>query len=191
MKGRRLAVLVACAVLAWAVAPAWCAEETKQDTTQTYQVPAEQKPAEQPAEQAAPQPAAKPASEAPAAQPAGQAASKPEAQSAAQNGVQIEDTAVCQDVVDRAPVGSGDVFAKQIARVYCFCRVVGMEGQGSITHNWYYKGALKASIKLPVRSNNWRTWSSKAMTPEWTGEWMVEILSEEGTPLESIIFFIQ
>jgi len=103
----------------------------------------------------------------------------------------IQDAVVCQDVVDRTPVGSGDVFAKETSKVYCFCRVVGVEGESSVIHNWYYKGTLKASVKLPVRSNNWRTWSAKTMSPDWTGEWMVEILSAEGTPLESIIFFIQ
>ena len=103
----------------------------------------------------------------------------------------IQDAVVCQDVVERTPVGSGDVFAKETNKVFCFCRVVGVEGESSITHNWYYKGTLKASVKLPVRSSNWRTWSAKSMSPEWTGEWMVEILSADGTPLESIIFFIQ
>jgi hypothetical protein len=109
----------------------------------------------------------------------------------AQSSIQIEEAVVCQDVVDRTPVGSGDVFAKETQKVYCFSRVVGAAGETQVTHNWYYKGTLKSSVKLTVRSNNWRTWSSKTMMPEWTGEWMVEILSEEGTPLESIIFFMQ
>lgn len=110
---------------------------------------------------------------------------------AAQPAIQIEDAVVCRDVVDRAPVGSGEVIAKESERVYCFTRVVGAAGDTKITHNWYYKGALKASVVLNVRSSNWRTWSSKTMAPEWVGEWMVEILSEDGTPLESIIFFVQ
>ena len=110
---------------------------------------------------------------------------------ASKAGVQIQDAVVCQDVVNREPVGSGDVFAKETPKVYCFCRVVGAQGETQITENWYYKGNLKASVELPVRSDNWRTWSSKTMDPAWTGEWMVEILSKEGTPLESIIFFIQ
>lgn len=113
------------------------------------------------------------------------------AEPAAQPTIQIKDTVVCQDVVDRAPVGSGEVIAKESERVYCFTRVVGAEGDTKITHNWYYQGALKASVVLNVRSSNWRTWSSKTMNPEWVGEWMVEILSEDGTPLESIIFFVQ
>ncbi|MEJ2037884.1 MAG: DUF2914 domain-containing protein [Desulfosarcinaceae bacterium] len=110
---------------------------------------------------------------------------------ASKAGVQIQDAVVCQDVVNREPVGSGDVFAKETPKVYCFCRVVGAQGETQITENWYYKGNLKASVELPVRSDNWRTWSSKTMDPAWTGEWMVEILSKEGTPLESIIFFVQ
>lgn len=113
------------------------------------------------------------------------------AETAATPALQIEDAVVCQDIVDRAPVGSGEVFAKETTKVFCFTRVVGASGETEVTHNWYYKGTLKSSVKLSVRSNNWRTWSSKTMTPEWTGEWMVEILSEEGTPLESIIFFMQ
>jgi len=105
--------------------------------------------------------------------------------------IQIESAVVCQDVVDREPVGSGDVFAKETPRVYCFCKVVGAAADTQITHNWYYKGSLKASVKLNVRSSSWRTWSSKTIIPEWDGEWMVEILSEDGSPLESIIFYIQ
>ena len=111
--------------------------------------------------------------------------------SADASGIQIESAVVCQDVVDRMPVGSGDVIARETAKVYCFCKVVGAVGDTHVTHNWYYKGSLTSSVKLNVRSPSWRTWSSKTMTPEWTGEWMVEILSADGSPLESIIFFIQ
>ncbi|RJQ84613.1 MAG: DUF2914 domain-containing protein [Desulfobacteraceae bacterium] len=108
-----------------------------------------------------------------------------------QTGIRIQDAVVCHDIVNREPVGSGDVFAKEIAKVFCYCRVVGASEESSITQNWYYQGTLKASIQLPVRSRNWRTWSYKTLAPEWTGEWMVEILSAEGTPLGSIVFFVR
>ncbi len=106
-------------------------------------------------------------------------------------GLRIENAVVCQDVIDRKPVQSAEVFEKNTPRVYCFFRVVGANEEASVTCNWYYKGVLKSSVKLPVRSANWRTWSSKNLSPEWTGEWMVEILSAEGKPLESIIFYVQ
>lgn len=128
---------------------------------------------------------------APAQTPASAAEETQTVQPAAQSAIQIKDAVVCQDVVDRVPVGSGDVIAKESERMYCFTRVVGAVGDTKIIHNWYYKGALKASVALNVRSSNWRTWSSKTIKPECVGEWMVEILSEDGTPLESIIFFVQ
>lgn len=105
--------------------------------------------------------------------------------------VQIVDAVVCQDVVDRAPVGSSDMFVRETAKVFCFCRVVGAEAGTQITHNWYYNGSLKASVRLNVGSSNYRTWSSKTLSPEWQGEWMVEILSDDGKPLESIVFMIK
>lgn len=109
----------------------------------------------------------------------------------ASSAVQIEDAVVCQDVVDRTPVGGSDMFVKETPKVYCFCRVVGAEPGSQITHNWYYNGSLKASVKLNVRSSSFRTWSSKTLSPEWQGEWMVEILSDDGKPLESIVFMIK
>jgi hypothetical protein len=124
-----------------------------------------------------------------AAQPAPLPAA--ETVSAESSDIKIEDAAVCQEVVDRAPVGTSDVFFKETVKLFCFCRVVGAESGTQITHNWYHKGNLKASVKLNVGSSNYRTWSSKVLLPEWTGEWMVEILSEDGSPLESIIFLVQ
>lgn len=105
--------------------------------------------------------------------------------------IQVVDAVVCQDVVDRQPIGAGDVIAKENAKVYCFTRIVGAIGGTTVTHNWYYQGALKSSVQLSVRSPNWRTWSSKTLQPTSTGEWMVEVLSADGTPLESILFFVQ
>ena len=105
--------------------------------------------------------------------------------------ITIEDAVVCQNVVDRVPVGTGDVFAADIEKVFCFCKVTGASEPTEITFNWYHQGGLKSTVKLPVRAASWRTWSSKTIVPEMTGEWMVEILAADGSPLESIIFFIQ
>ncbi|MBR9985643.1 MAG: DUF2914 domain-containing protein [Desulfosarcina sp.] len=105
--------------------------------------------------------------------------------------ITVSQAVVCQKIVDRMPVGSGDVIPAGTQRVYCFTRIDGAQGETEITHNWYHKGVLKASVALPVRASEWRTWSSKALLPEWTGEWMVEVLSRDGKPLEGLIFFVQ
>ena len=106
-------------------------------------------------------------------------------------GITIEDAVIGQNVVDRVPIGTGDVFTSDVEKVYCFCKVLGASQPTEITFNWYHQGGLKSTVKLPVRSASWRTWSSKTISPGMTGEWMVEILAADGTPLESIIFFIQ
>jgi hypothetical protein len=108
-----------------------------------------------------------------------------------QTEIRIPEAVVCQDVVDRAPVGAGDVFAKEIPRVYCFTRVEGAEPGTQLVHNWYYQGNLKATVNLTVGSSDYRTWSYKTMMPQWTGEWKVEILTASGTPLENIIFVLK
>jgi hypothetical protein len=116
---------------------------------------------------------------------------QPVAPSEPQTAIRIPEAVVCQDVVDRAPVGAGDVFAKEIPRVYCFTRVVGAEPGTQLVHNWYYQGNLKASVNLTVGSSDYRTWSYKTMMPQWTGEWKVEILTAGGTPLDNIIFVLK
>ena len=185
MKVRPFGIVIVILVMVLSLSfSAWCTETS---TPEAAPAATEEKPIQTPAP-VAPEtaPAAAPEKPAETAAPA-----VPTAEPEAQTTIQIEDAVVCQDVVESAPVGSGDVFAKETQKVYCFSRVVGALGETQVTHNWYYKDTLKASVKLPVRSNNWRTWSSKTILPKWTGEWMVEILSEEGAPLESIIFVIQ
>jgi hypothetical protein len=184
MKRGILCVLMVFSVLAWASAPAWSDEQT-QAPAQGAAAP----PAAQPNADPAPAKDATTETQAPPAAPdtAAPAAAAPSAPA----GVEIKDAVVCQDVSDRAPVGSSDVFSKDLAKVYCYCRVVGMQGEGTIVHNWYYQGALKSSIKLPVRAANWRTWSYKAISPQQAGEWMVEIITESGAPLESVVFMVQ
>lgn len=105
--------------------------------------------------------------------------------------VSVTEAVICRDVLDRAPVGAADVIAADTERVYCFTHIEGATAETAVTHNWYYQGGLKASVVLPVRNRDWRTWSSKRLIPEWKGEWMVEVLSQDGTPLQSVIFVVQ
>ncbi len=98
---------------------------------------------------------------------------------------------ICQGVVDREPVGAGDVIPAGTARAFCYTRIEGAREETEITHNWYYQGSLKASVVLPVRNADWRTWSSKTLLPAWTGEWMVEVLAKDGTPLENLVFYVR
>jgi hypothetical protein len=175
MNLHRMGIVLLVAVLSMVVSPAW-SQDAATSAAPGAEVRSEASPAE--------------ASPAPAAETQGQATAV-EASAPAASVVQIEDAVVCQDVVDRKPVGAGDQFARETPKVYCFCRVVGAQAGSQITHNWYFNGALKASVKLHVGSTNYRTWSSKTLPPGGAGEWMVEILSDDGKPLENISFAVQ
>jgi hypothetical protein len=59
-----------------------------------------------------------------------------------------------------------------------------------VTHNWYYGDELKATVKLKVAGEHWRTWSSKWIHPTWKGTWRVEIKDAKGRTLSSISFTI-
>src|SRR5210317_2171933 len=63
----------------------------------------------------------------------------------------LEVFAICRDVVNRTPLGSGSVFTVSVGKLICFTKVVGAQTETKITHNWFRNGKLKASITLPVK----------------------------------------
>lgn len=105
--------------------------------------------------------------------------------------ITITEAVVCEDIQNRAPVGSNDVFPQGVTKLYCFTRVVGAMANTTLTHNWYHNGNLKASVQLSIASADYRTWSSKTLASQSSGEWLVEILSEDGKPLQNLLFYIQ
>lgn len=102
----------------------------------------------------------------------------------------IADASICLDVVDLSCVGENKQFPAEAGRVYCTCRVLGAINPTSVTHVWYYGDKEKASVKLDVRSPDWRTYSSKRILPKETGEWHVDILGPKGELLKEIPFTI-
>lgn len=113
------------------------------------------------------------------------------ANEAVNSGILIEDAVICEDISERNPVAPGDIFTSDIEQLFCFTRVVGVEGESEVIHNWYLNDTLASSVTLSVRSSNWRTYSSKTIMPEFSGNWRVEILSAEKELLKQIHFIIE
>jgi len=113
------------------------------------------------------------------------------AQENADSTIQLAEAVICRSIEDRTPIASASVFSASVGQLFCFTKVVGATTDTAIIHHWYLNGKLKASVTLPVRSASWRTWSSKKITPSETGDWMVEVVTEDGNALESILFLIQ
>jgi hypothetical protein len=89
------------------------------------------------------------------------------------------------DPETRTVIGEAAIFPPEVGRIYCWTRVHGMRPPTTVTHAWYYKGKTMARVDLAVRSENWRTWSFKTCLPEWTGNWEVKVLDQDGMVLGS------
>ena len=104
--------------------------------------------------------------------------------------ITVRDAIMATEIADRLPHGVGVQFDATVGEVYAFTRIVGAEGDTRVRHKWYFNDQLMADIPLSVRSNNWRTWSSKKVLPEWSGDWRVEVVSEDGSVIEILRFSV-
>jgi len=100
--------------------------------------------------------------------------------------LKVESAVICANVIDREPVGTGRTFNIAVGKLYCFTKIVGAETPTTITHVWYYGDTERASIKLSVRSMNWRTQSSKIIQAHEVGSWHVDVLGPSGKILRTI-----
>jgi len=113
-----------------------------------------------------------------------------EEESTESTGMSIKRIVICSSVVEREPVGEGESFSVDIKKVFCFTDVRNAGEETFITHEWYYIDELKATVKLKVTGEHWRTWSSKGIDKNWTGEWRVEVKDSDGNLLRKISFNI-
>ena len=105
--------------------------------------------------------------------------------------LKIEDMEFCTGIESWAPVGTGKEFPATVAKVYCFTRVNGAAESTEIVHVWYFNDEEKARVPLSVKSNSWRTWSSKRILESWTGKWRVDVLAADGKLLRSSEFLVE
>ena len=102
----------------------------------------------------------------------------------------VETSAVCEDVVDRAPVNEGTSFSVSVGRLFYFTKVVGAETATEVTHVWWYGTSERARISLPIGGSSWRTYSSKAIQAHEVGTWRVEVIDADGNNLETVEFTV-
>ncbi len=106
-------------------------------------------------------------------------------------GMSLARLAVCEDVVDRAPVGEKDTFAKGVGRLWCFTDVRGAASGTQVFHRWYIGDRLVSEIPITVKGRRWRCWSRKTIHPKWEGPARVEVLTEEGDVLGTVEFMLE
>lgn len=94
-------------------------------------------------------------------------------------------------IEDRKPAGIDTAFTTDVGNIYSFTHIQGISDTTQITHKWYYKEEEKASVELTVASDDWRTWSSKTISQNWTGPWRVMVIGPDGDVLASKNFVIK
>ncbi len=104
--------------------------------------------------------------------------------------LQVQDVAVGTGVSDRVPTGISTYFDSSVGKLYAFTRITGAEEEIRVYHQWYYGDVLVTEVPLSVRSGDWRTWSTKNVQPDWTGDWRLVVVSDDGSVLGSIKFAV-
>jgi hypothetical protein len=102
--------------------------------------------------------------------------------------VQVENSAICEDVVNREVVSEGASFSASVGKLYCFSKIANIDSNTSVVHTWYYGSEERARVSLNVNPPAWRTYSSKIIQAHEIGVWRVEILDQNGNLLETVRF---
>ncbi|MFH1262271.1 MAG: DUF2914 domain-containing protein [Pseudomonadota bacterium] len=119
--------------------------------------------------------------------------SKPQTKPApTKGGIFLIDAVACRSVENRVPVGVADRFLPDGGRIYVFTKV-GLDAskEGSIKHVWRFGGREVASLKLLVKGPQWRTYSSKLIDGSHKGDWVVDVMTDQGELLKSVPFKVE
>jgi opacity protein-like surface antigen len=92
-------------------------------------------------------------------------------------------------VADRALTGAAESFPKGTAKLVCLSKVTGAENS-EIEHVWYKGDAEQARVKLKVGGSPWRTYSTKTLGPDASGDWRCDVV-QNGTVLQSVKFKVE
>ncbi len=103
----------------------------------------------------------------------------------------VAEGTITSAIVNQRPVDHIESYRADFGKLYCFTRIVGAQEDTEITHVWYYQDDELARVTLPIRSADWRTYSSKRFLPQWAGEWRVVILDGDQNELATIPFRLE
>jgi hypothetical protein len=102
--------------------------------------------------------------------------------------MQVENSAVCENVVNREVVNQGSSFSASVGKLYCYSKVENIDSHTEVVHAWYFGDTQRARVTLNVNPPAWRTYSSKNIQNHEIGSWRVEILDQSGNLLDTVRF---
>ncbi len=105
--------------------------------------------------------------------------------------LRVADGTITSAIEDQMPIDRVESYRADFGKLYCFTRISGAQEDTEVTHVWYYQDAELARVTLPVRSSDWRTYSSKRFLPQWAGQWRVVVLDGEQNEIATIPFMLE
>ncbi len=96
---------------------------------------------------------------------------------------------ICLDVDDGKPLLIKSSFSALVDYLYCYVQI--QPPPRVVRHRWMYDGEEMSEELFTVREKNQTTWSRMEMSPQWEGEWWVEILNEHDELLTSVSFTLR
>ena len=75
--------------------------------------------------------------------------------------LRVADGTITTGIENQLPVDRVDTYPADYGKLYCFTRIVGAAADTEVTHVWFFQDDEMARVTLPIRSGDWRTYSSK------------------------------
>ncbi len=97
---------------------------------------------------------------------------------------------VCQEVANRSCQAPARSFGPDIEVVTCLSKVDGATGEAFITHVWLFEGKETRREKLPLKTQSYRTWSSKRVNG-LPGKWRVEVFDPLDRSIGVVDFIVE
>ncbi len=100
----------------------------------------------------------------------------------------VQDLILSRGIYQREPADIAKSFEPSDERAYAFARISNEGPLTSVSFVWHYGSNIHAIVDLNIgTSQGWRTWSSATLK---SGEWRVELVTEEGEVLAERAFTV-
>jgi hypothetical protein len=80
------------------------------------------------------------------------------------------------------PIDYRQAFFNDTPIVYFYSELLGLNGQ-TVRHRWSLEGRPMHEVAIEVTRARQPAWSKSMMQPEWTGNWVVEVVDNTGKVL--------
>lgn len=98
--------------------------------------------------------------------------------------------AIAKEIKNHEPQGVGNSFSADTKEIYCFTHFIGATDTVEVAHKWYHNNKLVGYTPLKIRSNWFRTYSSREIPEGKAGEWKVEIVNSQTDEIYKTLNFV-